>query len=659
LTIDKKRTTYITLFLIVSSFIAAHLCFWVLPSVFETWNDKTVDRLFLFRSTVKHLWPHYNDTIVHVDLNNTGIEQLNNYYPNRSHDAQLIRNLSAMNASMILYDFFFAARLDEEDDRALIKATEGAGNVYFGLVFELLREAGPSGNHAKDSEDLSYLGKTKWQVVVTGDSEGFYVGGNPIITFPALASASRGLGYLSLNPDRDGVFRRLPLLVRYDEAFYPSFAFRAICDYLNVPPGKIIINPGKKTITLKDAHRPGERAPHDIVIPIDRHGNMVINFIGSWGRMDHYNFSDVLRASRNKEKMEMWKEELTGKIVVVSKIYTGSSDIGQVPTDPSYPRPGLHANVMHTILTESFLRELSLGEMLLIEALVSIIIFLLTLRFSSLRFSLGTIAVGGSYMAIAALFFFYGNLIFHIVRPLLIAALSLLSILVYRYVSEEREKEVLRRTFEPYFPPLIVKKIMANPHAIATGGQKKELTILFSDIKDFTNYSASMTPDKIQRLLSEYFEAMTEIVFRYHGTVDKFIGDGLMVFFGDPDPHPDHALRCVKAAIDMQKEAREIRKRWERQGDMPIQIRIGINTGTVVVGNMGSTRRLSYTVLGSAVNLAERLEVSAPVGGILISQRTYDLVKDYVPARPLGQIQIKGLDEGVSVYEVLVDEGSA
>jgi adenylate cyclase len=657
LTIDKKRTTYITLFLIVSSFIVAHLC---PPSVVSTWNDKTIDRLFLFRSSSVHFRPHYDDTIVHVDLNDKSIKQLNNYYLNRSQDAYLIRNLSAMNVSMILYDFFFAARSDEEDDRALIKATEGAGNVYFGLAFELVLEVGPAGNHAKDSEDLSYLNETKWQVVVEGDPAGFYSGQNPRITFPALASASRGLGYLSLKWDRDGVYRRLPLLVRYDEAFYPSFAFRAICDYLNVPPGKIIINPGKKTITLKDAHRPGERAPHDIVIPIDRNGNMVINFIGPWGRMDHYNFSDVLRASRDQDEMEMWKDELKGKIVVVSKSITGSSDIGSVPTDTKYyPLPGLHANVMHTILTKSFLRELSLGEMLLIEALVSMIIFLLTLRFSSLRFSLGTIAVGGSYIAIAALFFLYGNLIFHIVRPLLIAALSLLSILVYRYVSEEREKEVLRRTFEPYFPPLIVKRIMANPHAIATGGQKKELTILFSDIKDFTNYSASMTPDHIQRLLSEYFEAMTEIVFRYHGTVDKFIGDGLMVFFGDPDPHPDHALRCVKAAIDMQKEAREIRKRWEKQGNMPIQIRIGINTGTVVVGNMGSTRRLSYTVLGSAVNLAERLEVNAPVGGILISQRTYDLVKDYVPARPLGQIQIKGLDEGVSVYEVLVDEGSS
>ena len=642
----------------VSSFVAAHLCFWLLPSVFETWNAKTIDQLFLFRSALEHLCPHYDDTIVHVDLNDTSIQQLNNFYLNRSHHAQVIRNLATMNVSVQLYDFVFAARSNEKEDSALIDATKETGTVYFGLAFELLHKVSPKIKEPEGAKNVQYLHDTKWQVVVDGDPAAFYVGTNPLITFPALASASRGLGYLSIKFDRDGVFRRLPLLVRYERAFYPSFAFRAVCDYLNVPPEKIIVKPGK-TITLKDANRPGEAAAHDIVIPIDQHGNMVINFIGPWERMKHYNFADVLRASEDRVEMEMWQEELSGKIVVVSKILTGSSDVGPVPTDTSFPLSGLHANVIHTILTESFLKELLDHEMLYIELLLLLIILILSLRFSSLSFSIGTLALGGSYVGVAALFFFYGDFIFHIVRPLFIVTLALISILAYRYISEEKEKEVLRRTFESYFPPLIVKKIMANPNMIASAGQKKELTILFSDIKDFTSYSATMTPDRIQRLLSEYFEAMTEIVFKYSGTVDKFIGDGLMVFFGDPDPQPDHALRCVNAAIDMQKKVREIRAKWERQGDMPIQIRIGINSGTVVVGNMGSARRLSYTVLGSAVNLAQRLESNAPAEGILISQRTHDLVKDHVATRPLGQMEVKGFDKPVSVYEVPLEEKPA
>ena len=178
------------------------------------------------------------------------------------------------------------------------------------------------------------------------------------------------------------------------------------------------------------------------------------------------------------------------------------------------------------------------------------------------------------------------------------------------------------------------------------------MTILFSDIKNFTAYSASMKPDHIQKLLNEYFEAMTEIVFKHEGTVDKFMGDGLMVFFGDPQPQPDHALRCVRSAIEMQQKTREIRAEWEKQGDLPIQIRIGIHTGTVVVGNMGSARRLSYTVLGAAANLAQRLESNAPVGGILISKQTNDQVKDHISTTSLGTIQAKGFDEPVTVYEV-------
>jgi adenylate cyclase len=228
------------------------------------------------------------------------------------------------------------------------------------------------------------------------------------------------------------------------------------------------------------------------------------------------------------------------------------------------------------------------------------------------------------------------------------------SIVIYRYVHEEKEKEALRRSFEAYFPPLIVEKIMANPDMIASGGQKKELTILFSDIRNFTGYSSSMTPDHVQSLLNEYFEAMTEIVFKYEGTVDKFIGDGLMVFFGDPVPQPDHAIRCVRAAIDMQKKVNEIKKKWVKSGDLPIEIRIGISTGMVIVGNMGSSKRLSYTVLGSDVNLAQRLESNAPTGGILISERTHELIEGLIPTGPQKEIRAKGFDDPVCAYEILI-----
>lgn len=654
---DKKRNLQVTILLILVSFVAAHLCFWVLPNVFETWNSQAFDQLFFFRSNSKLLRPSYDDTIVHVDLNDTTIRRLDNFYLNRSHHAQMIRNLAAMNVSAQLYDFIFAARTNEKNDSALIDAVSKSGNVYFGMAFDLAGKFAEQ-EPQKNTRERRYLDRTKWNVIVKGNPGSFHMGGNPLITFHSIADMSKGLGYLNLKCDRDGVFRRMPLLIRYEGAFYPGFSFRAICDYLGVSPERIVVSPGENII-LKDARRPGESSGHDIVIPIDKYGNMVVNFIGSWEIMKHYNFSDVLLVSDDRDEMEMWRDELSGKIVIVSEVSTGSSDIGPVPTDTHFPLSGLHANLMHTVLTESFLRELSYPGMFFVELSILLIILLLSLRLSSLGFSLGTLAVAGGYIGIISILFFYSNTILHVVRPLLMVVFAMICILAYRYINEEKAKEVFRRTLEAYFPPLVVKKIVANPEIIGSGGQKKELTILFSDIKNFTGYTSAMGPDQIQSLLNEYFEAMTEIVFQYEGTVDKFMGDGMMVFFGDPEPLSDHALLCVRSAIDMQRKVREIRAKWEKQGGMPIQIRIGINTDTVVVGNMGSSRRLSYTVLGSAVNLAQRLESNAPAGGILISRRTNDLIKDHIPALPLGQIEVKGFEEPISVYEVPVDGESS
>lgn len=198
--------------------------------------------------------------------------------------------------------------------------------------------------------------------------------------------------------------------------------------------------------------------------------------------------------------------------------------------------------------------------------------------------------------------------------------------------------------------------MVENPEALTTKPTKKEITIMFSDIKSFTTYSSTMTPEEISTTLNEYFEAMTDIVFRYGGTVDKFIGDGLMVFYGAPEPQPDHALRCVEAAIAMQLQCRKLKAKWEPVGRLPLRIRIGINTGEVVVGDLGSARRMEYTVLGSDVNLAQRLESNAPVEGIMISESTYRHVKDKVPTRTLEPIKVKGLETPIIVYEVLVEK---
>ncbi len=640
-----RRRTYLVA--AIASFCVVQLICQFSGRLFKTWNSQIFDRFFMLRSSIAALRPAYDGAVVHIDLNDTSIRQLKTYYPTRSQYAKVIRNLAGMGVAAQAYDVIFAAETDRADDRALIEATRKAGNVYFGMAFGLGPPGVAPGRAAPRIGE--YIDRSRWVLKVDGTADAFYTGTRPIITFPALANVSRGLGFISLKADPDGVIRRVPLLVKCQGGFYPSLPFRLVCDYLGVEPGNITVKPGSY-IRLKDARIPG-RPPRDLLVPIDRRGRMIINFIGPWGTMRHYNFAQVLAASEDPDIFAMWKQELSGKIAVVSDVSTGATDIGAVPVDVDFPLSGLHANVIQTILSGNFLTRMGAAEAAVIAAAMVAAVFLFSICFSPIFFAGWTALLLGSYVAAAFGFFLTEGLMFDITRPVISVTAAAALIGVLRYLRDAKEKEAMRRSFESYFAPQVVEKILADPARI-NKGQRKELTILFSDIKDFTAHSSSYSPDRIRGFLNEYFETMVEIVFAYAGTVDKYIGDGLMVFFGDPEPTPDHALRSVRAAVEMQKKARELTAKWTRQGGFPVSVRIGINTGEVVVGNMGSSRRLSYTVLGSAVNLAKRLESSAPVDGILISQKTRDLIAPFISTRLFGQILVKGIETPVQAYVV-------
>lgn len=646
----ERRRVY--LFAAIASFCVIQLVFQLSGSLFETWNSQVFDRFFRLRASYAALRPAYDGTIVHIDLNDTAISQLGTYYPTRAQYAGVIKNLARMGVAAQAYDVIFAAETDRADDQALIAATRGAANVYFGMAFGL-GTSGTASPGRVSPQVLEYIDRTKWVPRVVGNTDEFFSGTRPIITFPALADASKGLGFISLKTDPDGVLRRVPLLVKCQGGFYPSLPFRLVCNYLCVKPGQMTIKPGS-FICLKNARLPG-RSPRNLLIPIDSRGQMIINFIGPWGSMRHYNFAQVLTASDDPYTFDMWKNELSGKIAVVSDVSTGATDLGAVPVDINFPLSGLHANVIQTIISARFLSAVGPYETLAAEVTMVAVVFLFSLFLSPIFFAGSTVLLAAVYTAAGFAFFLLNGLMLDIVRPVSCAAGAAAVMGTLRYLRDAKEKEAMRRSFESYFAPQVVKKILADPARINTG-QRKELTILFSDIKDFTAHSSALSPDRIRAFLNDYFEKMVEIVFAHTGTVDKYIGDGLMVFFGDPEPVEDHALRAVQAAVEMQKKARELTRKWAGEGGFPVQVRIGINTGEVVVGNMGSSRRLSYTVLGSAVNLAKRLESAAPVEGILLSEKTRDLIASLMPTRFFGEIRVKGIPTPVKTYTVELPE---
>jgi len=645
-----------TILLIVGTFVVTYLCFLLLPELFESWNAKAIDRLFLFRSASSHFNPAYDDTVVHVDLTDSSIERLDNFYLTRVHHALAIRNLASMDISAQLYDFIFAAKTNERDDRALIEATRKAESVYFGLAFKLSHDQGKTEKTHRNKITKDYLDRTKWSVGLEGSAEDFYLGTDPLITFPNLALASRGLGYLSLRMDRDGVFRRLPLLIRYGGAFYPSFAFRAVCGYLDVPPERILVKPGH-SITLREAKRPGENRKHDIVIPIDRQGNMVINFIGPWERMKHYNFADVLSASEDRDEMEMWRDELSGKIVIISEVATGSSDMGPVPTDPNYPLSGLHANVIHTILTESFLRELSAVHMFIVEILLLGCILLISLRLTAFYFSLGSFALLVSYVLIAALCFLYGQIILHILRPVLVAILASIAIVIFRYIKQEKERDFIRATFGRYLSKEVVEELLDSPEGLKMSGETRDVTFLVSDLRGFTALSMRLSPKEVIAILNRYLEYMMDIIVGFRGTVNEIEGDGILTFFGAPLVSHDDDERAIACAIAMQRAMEDVNAEQRRRNLPELRMGIGINRGEVVVGNIGSEKRAKYSAIGSAINTAYRIESYTVGGQILVSPSIYEKAESILKTRGTVEARFKGIDQPVILHDVVAIEG--
>jgi serine phosphatase RsbU (regulator of sigma subunit) len=450
----KTRRLRAGILISVAAILIAHLFHWLLPEATTTWNHRVIDRVFQFRTRSPAFRPLYDDTVVHVDINQSTLQRIDRRHLNRHHHARVIANLGAMTTTSQLYDFVFASERSEDEDRELVEATRSAGNAYFGVVLLFDHAHLQSSVSSSDASARSYLEATRWNVMLKGNTDSLPEAVDGIITFRALAEVSRGLGSLNLQYDPDGVYRRYPLLYGYNGGVYPSIVLRIVCDYLGVDPGAIVFEPGRY-LTLKSARFPGVENPRDIRIPVDLSGNMIIDFIGAWEEMRHYNFADIFHASDNKAELALWKDELAGKIVVVSEVLSGSSDAGPVPTDTHYPLSGVHANALHTILTESFFRPATGLMRVFCELALAGVVTLAFVNLPALAFGAISMMAALTYSGAAIVAFLYGRWLFDFVQPNGILFLMLLAMLVHRAIEStrvsveaERERDLVEKELE-------------------------------------------------------------------------------------------------------------------------------------------------------------------------------------------------------------------
>lgn len=507
----KARRLRTGLLISTAVILFSHLIYGLLPDATTMWNHRVIDRLFQFRASSAAFKPFYDDTVVHVDITQSTLQRIDRRHLNRHHHARAIANLGAMATTSQLYDFVFASERSANEDRELVEATRNAGNTYFGLVFLFDRAHLQTGATSSDSSAKPYLDATRWDVMLKGHPNSLPEIVDAIITFPKLAEASRGLGSLNLQYDSDGVYRRYPLLYGYKGAVYPSIVLRVVCDYLRVARGAIVLEPGRY-LTLESARFPGVEEPRDIRIPIDPSGNMVIDFIGPWEQMRHYNFADILQASDSSAELALWKDELAGKIVVVSEVLSGSSDAGPVPTDTHYPLSGVHANALHTILTQSFFRPTTGWIRLCCELLIAAVVTAAFIYLPAMPFGTISIMAALTYSGVAVGAFLYGRWLFDFIQPNVILFLMLLAMLVHRAIEStrvsveakhgrdlvEKELEIGRRIQADFFPSTLpevcgwklaatirpAKQVAGDFYDIFTVKGTRSLAVVVGDVCD-------------------------------------------------------------------------------------------------------------------------------------------------------------------------------
>jgi adenylate cyclase len=352
------------------------------------------------------------------------------------------------------------------------------------------------------------------------------------------------------------------------------------------------------------------------------------------------------------------KEELAGmvkdKICIVGLTATGTQDLKPIPLQTKYPMVGMHSNMMYTIVERDFIKKVGTSLNLFLLFFTALIIGFGSLMKLSRSLALSLCYILGYFFLTLWAFDKFG-LWLDLVAPVSVVVFGFSATTSFRFFTEEREKLWIKQAFSHYLSAEVINQLIEDPSKLKLGGERKILTVLFADVRGFTKFSESHQPEEVVSILNMIFSQLVKTLFKHNGTLDKFVGDQIMAFFGAPgDIHKDtHAFYAVRTAIEMQARLRGLQEELIREKKQPLQVGIGINTGEMVVGNMGSSERMDYTVIGDNVNLASRLCAAAAGDEIIIGKATYEQIKDKIKAQALAPITVKGKSEPIEIYKVI------
>ena len=608
--------------------------------ILDRWENKARDMAALFFAAPSDK----TDNIKLVLLDQNSLDWVHQTlglswpWPRELHGA-VLSSISRHGAAAIGVDVLFTepSAFGVDDDRKLGQAMDKSQKIVLGSI----ATGNASGSHLKWPEGLH---KNQFSIEQPLSSFAFPTFTHAVMPTKDLGNSAKVLCNVRQEPDLDGINRRVIPVSYFDETVLPA-----------LPLGVFLFLRGQDRLTVKaDALKIGQET-----FPLDPNGRLIPRFRGKTGKVYEAIscaalIQDALLHAQG-EKVPDTIPDLTGAYVFYGFSAAGLMDLHPTPVGSKTPGVEFHATVLDNFLARDFLYPISFGAQL---PFLFILLFFTVFLLRHLPFgALSSLVLALAFLAPAALFsavYKAGGLINVLDLQFALGSGAFLAILVNFYF-EGKQRRFIKHSFNHYLSPSVIETLITHPENLQLGGERKELTIFFSDLQGFTSISESLEPEALARLLNDYLGLMTDIIMDEGGTVDKYEGDAIIAFWNAPISFEDHALRGVRAAIRCQQVLAKHRPIFKEQTGHDLLMRIGMNTGPAVVGNFGSSRRFDYTMLGDAVNLAARLEGMNKMFDTytMISEAAWKKVCDDIPARAIADILVIGKNKPVRVYEPL------
>lgn len=621
----------------------------LMGSAWTQWDYQVLD--FIYKKAVeKGHGPQPSPLIAYLAISDDTYEAFGKNMLDRMDLARVNDTLKAFPPEAVAYDILFSRPSNLLSDQKFQDSIENLGSVYLPVAFSLSDQ--PRIFKWKNGVAYQRLKTIAENKLVEKGQGSPYHASHSLVQWDSFAGAAANTGHINALSDSDGIYRHLPLLIRVGPGYVPSLALSMFLDYVRVSLDQVVVDWGN-TVTIPAT--PESFLDQDLEIPIDNRGRVFIPYVQVWGKdfplMTAHN---LIKYAEDESLHGNLADFFESKFILVGDVSQGISDLGQTPLEDNVPLVILHAALLNGLLTGSLYKKWTTSE-----TSIFLVVMALLIGLFAVPKPLWVLYVSGAGLMVFIIGWTWYQFIQFKLFPAVTTTAGTLTIFTGLVVglqwAASRERAFIQRAFSKYLSPLLVEGLIESPNLLKSGGEERYMTVFFSDLAGFTSIAEMTTPPELASFMNDYFTDMTGIILNDGGIIHQYSGDGIMASFGTPLSMPDHANRAVLVSLKMQRRLEVTRKLWQEQGYPALHQRIGINTGQMYFGNLGSQQVFYYSVLGDAVNLGARLESANKFYGtnLMISEFTFqniDLGRFHT--RLLDFIKVKGKKKAVRVYEV-------